>query len=83
VRRHVLGELERQEMIEQIVTDTRQYAKRQRTWFRHQLEPELVTRVSPGVSGWQEKVERWILACRRDARLSQGAATRAPAAGNP
>lgn len=63
VRRHVAGELGRTEMLEQIVTGTRQYAKRQRTWLRHQLEPEHVTRVSLA-SGWQEVVDRWIGTCR-------------------
>jgi tRNA dimethylallyltransferase len=29
------------------VIDTRQYAKRQRTWFRHQLEGEDVTLLDP------------------------------------
>ena len=32
---------------ERVIIETRQYAKRQRTWFRHQLEPELTTRVNP------------------------------------
>lgn len=30
---------------EEVIIRTRQYAKRQRTWFRHQLPPEGVTRV--------------------------------------
>ena len=64
VRQHVAGTLVREEMLERIVIDTRQYAKRQRTWFRHQLEPERVTRISPLASGWQEKVEQWMLGCR-------------------
>lgn len=32
---------------ELVVTATRQYAKRQRTWFRHQLEGESVLRLDP------------------------------------
>ena len=65
VRQHVAGALGREEMLERIVIDTRQYAKRQRTWFRHQLEPDRVTRVAPGAPGWQERVEQWMLACRQ------------------
>jgi tRNA dimethylallyltransferase len=59
-RDHVAGRRSREEMLERIVIDTRQYAKRQRTWFRHQLEADRVTRITPTASGWQEKVERWM-----------------------
>jgi tRNA dimethylallyltransferase len=44
---------------ERIVIETRQYAKRQRTWFRHQLPDDQVQRLAPQ-SGWQERVDRWI-----------------------
>ena len=64
VRDHVAGRCSREEMLERIVIDTRQFAKRQRTWFRHQLEAARVTRVVPAASGWQETVERWMLDCR-------------------
>jgi len=30
-----------------VIIETRQYAKRQRTWFRHQLEESLTTRIDP------------------------------------
>jgi len=63
-REHVAGRCSREEMLERIVIDTRQYAKRQRTWFRHQLEADRVTRLSPAASGWQEVVEGWMLECR-------------------
>ncbi|MEX2177126.1 MAG: tRNA (adenosine(37)-N6)-dimethylallyltransferase MiaA, partial [Gemmatimonadaceae bacterium] len=46
--------------LERVVIETRQYAKRQRTWFRHQLAREDVRRLAFGESGWQEKVDRWI-----------------------
>ncbi len=43
---HVLaleeGRLEREEALERIVSDTWAYARRQRTWFRHQLPAEAV-----------------------------------------
>lgn len=47
VRRHLAGELTLAETRELVVIETRQYAKRQRTWFRHQLPPSDVVRVSP------------------------------------
>jgi tRNA dimethylallyltransferase len=46
MRRHVVGELTREAAIEKIIIETRQYAKRQRTWCRHQLNEGPVTRVS-------------------------------------
>ena len=63
-REHVQGLRGREEMLERIVIDTRQYAKRQRTWFRHQLEADRVTRLNPLASGWQEQLERWVVGCR-------------------
>jgi len=38
--RHIRGEVTRAEAAEFGRTETRQYAKRQSTWFRHQLGPE-------------------------------------------
>jgi tRNA dimethylallyltransferase len=60
VRRHVLGELDRRATLDRVVIETRQYAKRQRTWFRHQLEHDRVQRLVSGAPGWQEAVDRWI-----------------------
>ncbi len=45
---------------ERIVIDTRQYAKRQRTWFRHQLPADRVTRVDPLASDAPAVVDRWF-----------------------
>lgn len=42
-----------------IDVETRQYAKRQRTWFRHQLPAEDVTRIDPLSPDWRSDVERW------------------------
>jgi tRNA dimethylallyltransferase len=42
-----------------IIIETRQYAKRQRTWFRHQLGESNVTRVNPDDAGCAAVVERW------------------------
>ena len=47
VRDRVRGMLTADAMLARIVVDTRQYAKRQRTWFRHQLPGERVTRIDP------------------------------------
>jgi tRNA dimethylallyltransferase len=47
VRDRVRGALTRDAMLARIIVDTRQYAKRQRTWFRHQLPAERVTRIDP------------------------------------
>jgi tRNA dimethylallyltransferase len=45
VRRLVRGELTRAAFHEEVLVATRQYAKRQRTWFRHQLPDDVTTRV--------------------------------------
>jgi tRNA dimethylallyltransferase len=42
-----------------ILIATRQYAKRQRTWFRHQLDDARATRVDPHDPQCDEIVERW------------------------
>lgn len=44
---------------ERIIIETRQYAKRQRTWFRHQLGQTSVTRVDPTSADWEATVHRW------------------------
>ncbi len=53
------GELDLSLARERIIIETRQYAKRQRTWFRHQLGDAAVTRVDPGQDDWQATVHRW------------------------
>ncbi len=59
VRSLVRGEVSEDAAVERIVTDTRQYAKRQRTWFRHQLPHRGVTRIDPVAGDWEAAVERW------------------------
>jgi len=59
VRRMARGELARAEAREAILIETRQYAKRQRTWFRHQLPPDRVLSVDPLARNWEELVARW------------------------
>ena len=61
VTRH---ELHLSSATERVIIETRQYAKRQRTWFRHQLPAATVTRVNPDdpragaiVREWWERAE--------------------------
>ena len=42
-----------------IVIETRQYAKRQRTWFRHQLPADVTTRLSSEDPEFARIAERW------------------------
>lgn len=44
---------------EQVIIETRQYAKRQRTWFRHQLAPASVIRVTPDDRNIEALVNAW------------------------
>ncbi len=46
MREHVRGQLTREQATERVLIETRQYAKRQRTWCRHQLTEGPVTRIS-------------------------------------
>lgn len=59
VRAMVRGEVTRREALERVVIETRQYAKRQRTWFRHQLDGEDVTRLSVNEPDWAERAMAW------------------------
>jgi tRNA dimethylallyltransferase len=59
MRRLARGEIDRDQAREAILIETRQYAKRQRTWFRHQLPPDSPLRVNPLARDWEEVVERW------------------------
>ncbi|MDP1890107.1 MAG: tRNA (adenosine(37)-N6)-dimethylallyltransferase MiaA [Gemmatimonadaceae bacterium] len=42
-----------------ILVATRQYAKRQRTWFRHQLTDDAVTHIDPRSADSSDAVGRW------------------------
>ena len=59
VRDMVEGRMEGAEARERIVIETRQYAKRQRTWFRHQLPPDRTTRLSPDDPEFNRIAEEW------------------------
>ena len=60
VRRLVQGTITRAACHEEILIATRQYAKRQRTWFRHQLPEARVARLDPTAGDWQTSVVRWF-----------------------
>ena len=59
VRDLVRGTVSRARALEQIAAATRQYAKRQRTWFRHQLPPADVTPLDPSRPGALDTALRW------------------------
>lgn len=54
------GEVSRAHAIERTIIETRQYAKRQRTWFRHQLPPDRVTMLDPGATDAVDKALAWL-----------------------
>jgi tRNA dimethylallyltransferase len=45
--------------MERVIIETRQYAKRQRTWFRHQLTDEDVTRLDPSAESFDDALRAW------------------------
>ena len=47
IREHVEGKADLSTTRQRIIIETRQYAKRQRTWFRHQLPASAVTNLNP------------------------------------
>jgi tRNA dimethylallyltransferase len=59
LRRMELGELSTSAARDAVLVQTRQYAKRQRTWFRHQLPEDAVTRLDPTVPTWQSEAAAW------------------------
>jgi tRNA dimethylallyltransferase len=56
--RHLRGELTLEEARRIAIDHTRQYAKRQMTWFRHQLEPDLVIEMPSNQA--QEIAEKFL-----------------------
>jgi len=59
MRSLVAGELSLSTARERVIIETRQYAKRQRTWFRHQLPSAAVTHVNPDDPALREVVREW------------------------
>ena len=60
MRRVVAGELTVEQGRELVIVATRQYAKRQRTWFRHQLAGERVTTLNPHDADAFDRAVRWF-----------------------
>ena len=60
LRAALAGEVRRDAAIERTIIDTRQYAKRQRTWFRHQLPAERVTALDPCSPDATTHALRWL-----------------------
>jgi tRNA dimethylallyltransferase len=59
IRQHVDGDLDLSTARERVIIETRQYAKRQRTWFRHQLPAAAVTHLNPEDSQARAVVREW------------------------
>jgi tRNA dimethylallyltransferase len=53
------GVISHQDAMERVVIETRQYAKRQRTWFRHQLAAEEVVRLDPAAPDAEARLAAW------------------------
>lgn len=58
-RAHVRGAIAFADARERVAIATRQYAKRQRTWFRHQLSPASVTLLDPTRDGALDAALAW------------------------
>ncbi|HEX5972639.1 MAG TPA: tRNA (adenosine(37)-N6)-dimethylallyltransferase MiaA [Gemmatimonadaceae bacterium] len=59
VRELERGMLSPEAAMERVIIETRQYAKRQRTWFRHQLADEDVTRLDPAAASFDDALRGW------------------------
>jgi tRNA dimethylallyltransferase len=59
VRDLVEGRIPFGEARERVIIETRQYAKRQRTWFRHQLAGADVTRLDAHATGFEDALRAW------------------------
>lgn len=59
MRQHVQGDLDLSTAKERVIIETRQYAKRQRTWFRHQLPSVAVTHLNPEDSRARAIAREW------------------------
>jgi tRNA dimethylallyltransferase len=59
MREVVRGSLDLSAARGRIIIETRQYAKRQRTWFRHQLGDAPVTRLDPDAQDAESIAQRW------------------------
>ena len=65
IRDHVTGAMSLGDALDRVVISTRQYAKRQRTWFRHQPPEAHVMRLDPDAPNATERALEWIERSRR------------------
>jgi len=56
------GRIAREAAVQQVTIATRQYAKRQRTWFRHQLADSAVSLLDPAAPNALDLALVWWLA---------------------
>lgn len=68
MRDSIAGRIAEREAKERVIIETRQYAKRQRTWFRHQLEESQTTRVNPDADVTEHIVKVWWEGTGRNGR---------------
>ena len=66
MRKVTTGELTLEQGRELVIVATRQYAKRQRTWFRHQLVGERVMQLDPRAPDAFERAAEWLNSEERD-----------------
>jgi tRNA dimethylallyltransferase len=59
VREMVAGRTTREAARNLVIIETRQYAKRQRTWFRHQVDESATTRIDPGGERAAQLARNW------------------------
>jgi tRNA dimethylallyltransferase len=59
MREMVAGRLSARDTRERVIIETRQYAKRQRTWFRHQLDDDVMTRIDPADRAADRQATDW------------------------
>lgn len=59
IREFVDGRISEAAARERVLIETRQYAKRQRTWFRHQLGAAVTVRVNPDDESAAARVDDW------------------------
>ena len=59
IRAMVQGSISIDAAEERVIIETRQYAKRQRTWFRHQLAGADVTRLDPRAATFERELRQW------------------------
>ena len=59
MRERVAGRVSAEVARERVIIETRQYAKRQRTWFRHQIDDARTTRIDPGDPAAEQSANDW------------------------